>query len=477
MSDLVVNDIFVDGRRQPAHGAERIEVINPATEETIGRIVNGDETDVDTAVRAARAAYRRSDWASLTADDRATLLERLADELERRATEVGELVVQQNGMPVSVLGGVGGHALGAVAAYRYYAKIGREFTYEDVRASGTIVRREPVGVVGVIAPWNGPQALVSWKLGPALAAGCTAVIKPAPETSLDAFLLLDAITEAGFPPGVVNLVTGDRATGAALVDHAGVNKIGFTGSTAAGRAIAAACGAALKPVSLELGGKSAAILLDDADLDTFTSLIPEISARNSGQVCYSCTRILAPESRYDEVVEGVVAKLGSGVVGDPLRESTVYGPLVAERQRERVESYIAAGRSQGARVALGGGRPAGLERGFYVEPTVFDKVDNSMKVAREEIFGPVLCVIPYRTDEDAVAIANDSDYGLGGSVFTTDLDRGLAIAHQIETGTIGLNGYGIRLDAPFGGYKASGLGRELGPEGFAAYLQYKSIYR
>jgi acyl-CoA reductase-like NAD-dependent aldehyde dehydrogenase len=361
-------------------------------------------------------------------------------------------------------------------AYRYFAQIGRDFTYEDLRPSNTLVRREPLGVVGVIAPWNGPQTLVAWKLAPALAAGCTAVIKPAPETTLDAFLLMDAIAEAGFPPGVVNLITGGRETGAALVEHPGVNKIAFTGSTAAGRAIAAACGAALKPVTLELGGKSAAVLLDDADVDLFASLVPEISAKNSGQVCYSCTRILAPRSRYDEVVEAIVEKMRLGAVGDPMSEATVYGPLVASRQRDRVEGYIAAGRAQGARVALGGGRPADLERGWFVEPTVFDHVSNDMKIAREEIFGPVLSVIPYDGEDEAVAIANDSEYGLGGSVFSADPTRGLAVARRIETGTVGVNGYGIKLDAPFGGVKSSGLGRELGPEGFAAYVQYKSIF-
>jgi acyl-CoA reductase-like NAD-dependent aldehyde dehydrogenase len=476
MDDSHVTSMFVAGARRPAHSTARLAVISPSTEETIGSIVDGDEHDVDVAVTAARAALRSPEWAKLTVEDRAELLERLATLLEERAEDIGRLITHENGMPVATLGSLSGHAVGAAMAYRYFANLVRGVVFEEVRPSGTLVRREPVGVVGVIAPWNGPQSLVAWKLAPALAAGCTAVIKPAPETTLDAFLLLDAITDAGFPPGVVNLVTGGRETGAALVEHPGVDKIGFTGSSAAGRAIAAACGAALKPVSLELGGKSAAVLLEDADVATFAALVPSLSARNSGQVCFSCTRILAPRGRYAEVVDAVVASLTAGRVGDPFDQSTVYGPLVADRQRKRVEGYIEAGIAGGARIATGGGRPADLDRGFYVEPTVFDNVSNDMRIAREEIFGPVLAVIPYTTESEAVELANDSEYGLGGSVFTADPQRGLDVARRIETGTVGINGYGITLDAPFGGVKASGMGRELGPEGFAEYLEYKSIY-
>jgi acyl-CoA reductase-like NAD-dependent aldehyde dehydrogenase len=302
------------------------------------------------------------------------------------------------------------------------------------------------------------------------------VLKPAPETSLDARLLAEAAAEAGFPPGVFNVVTGGRETGAALVDHPKVDKVAFTGSTAAGRDIAARCGAALKPVSLELGGKSAALLLDDADLAAFGQQVSRLCAPNSGQVCYSCTRILAPHSRYDEVVETVVEGMRSARMGDPLSEETSFGPLVSARQRDRVEEYIALGSAEGADLVLGGGRPADLERGWFVEPTVFRGVDNGMRIAREEIFGPVLVVIPYEGEEEGVAIANDSEYGLGGAVFTADPERGLAAARRIESGTVGINGYEPVLEAPFGGVKQSGLGRELGPEGFAAYREPKSIY-
>jgi acyl-CoA reductase-like NAD-dependent aldehyde dehydrogenase len=255
-----------------------------------------------------------------------------------------------------------------------------------------------------------------------------------------------------------------------------VQKVAFTGSTAAGRQIAALCGAQLKPVTLELGGKSAAILLDDADLPAFAKQVTRICAPNSGQVCYSCTRILAPRARNDEAVQAVVAGMRSARVGDALDESTNFGPLVSQRQRDRVEGYIQLGRAEGADLVLGGGRPAGLDRGYFVSPTVFGGVDNGMRIAREEIFGPVLVVIPYRDEAEAVAIANDSEYGLGGSVFTADPEHGLAVARRVETGSFGINAYEPSLDSPFGGVKASGLGRELGPEGMEAYVDYKSIY-
>jgi acyl-CoA reductase-like NAD-dependent aldehyde dehydrogenase len=302
------------------------------------------------------------------------------------------------------------------------------------------------------------------------------VLKPAPETSLDAHLLAEAATEAGFPPGVLNVVTGGRDTGMALVSHPGVAKVAFTGSTAAGREIAAQCGTQLKPVTLELGGKSAAIVLEDADLGVLDKQVTRIFSPNSGQVCYSCTRVLAPRSRYDEVVDAVVEGMRGARVGDPMAESTNFGPLVSARQLQRVEGYIELGSAEGADLVLGGDRPADLERGFFVSPTVFRGADNSMRIAREEIFGPVLVVIPYDSDDDAVAIANDSDYGLGGTVFTADPEHGLAIARRVESGTVGINSYEPTLDSPFGGVKGSGLGRELGPESLDAYVEFKSIY-
>lgn len=475
---VTIDYLPIGGRDQPSTSSTRIELINPTTEESLGTVPDGSEEDVDAAVRAARAALVDPAWAKLDAHDRAELLRGVAAELEKRADELARLVTRQNGMPLKMV--LWGNVHGSAFSYRYFADLIERRPVEELRASKlgrTIVRREPVGVVGVIAPWNGPQILAAWKLGPALATGCTTVLKPAAETSLDALLLAEAFAAAGFPPGVVNVVTGGRETGARLVEHRAVDKIAFTGSTAAGRAIAAMAGAQLKPVTLELGGKSAAIVLDDADLEAFGRQVTRICSPNSGQVCYSCTRVLAPRNRYRETVEVVVEAMRSDArVGDPLDPATNFGPLVSARQRERVEQYISAGRAEGARLVLGGDRPAHLDRGFFVSPTVFTDVTNDMRIAREEIFGPVLSVIPYTDQADAIAIANDSEYGLGGAVFTADPERGLAVAREVATGSIGINGYDIALDAPFGGYKSSGLGRELGPESLEPYWETKSIY-
>jgi aldehyde dehydrogenase (NAD+) len=329
-------------------------------------------------------------------------------------------------------------------------------------------------VVAAITPWNYPQALAAMKLGPALAAGCTVVLKPAPETALDAHAFADAAASAGLPAGVLNVVPADRDAGAALVSHAKVNKVAFTGSTAAGRAIGAECGRLLRPVTLELGGKSASIVCEDADLEQFAQALLEISLPNNGQTCHACTRILAPASRYAEVVEAITETVRGLRIGDPLDKATQIGPLVSPAQRDRVLDYVSVGRADGGRVTVGGNAPD--LPGWFVEPTVFADVGNSARIAQEEIFGPVLTVIPFRDEDEAVALANDSDYGLGGTVWTADIERGIALADRIETGTVGVNHYALDFGAPFGGVKASGLGRELGPEGLAPYLQTRSVY-
>lgn len=315
-----------------------------------------------------------------------------------------------------------------------------------------------------------------FKLAPALASGSTVVLKPAPETVLDAFQLADAAEEAGVPDGVLNIVTGGREIGAYLVAHPKVNKVAFTGSTAAGRVIGETCGRLLRPATLELGGKSAAIILDDADLVSVARGLSWASLLNNGQTCYLSSRILAPRSRYRETVDAVAHLASTLVVGDPADLATRVGPLVSERQRRSVEAYIDTGRREGATVAAGGGRPKHLDRGWFVEPTVFADLDNSATVAREEIFGPVLTVLPYDDLDDAVTIANDSEYGLGGTVWTSDPEKGLDLARRIETGSVGVNFFDLDIGAPFGGVKASGLGRELGPEGLDAYVRTKSMY-
>lgn len=469
------DSIFVDGKFVPADALGRIGVFNPATEQCIGSIADGIDSDVDAVVQAADHAS--SSWGRTTGVERAVALDRLADEVESRADVMPYLVTAQNGMPISM----SRHAncLGPASVYRYYAELARTLPIEERRSyrGGTAyVRREPAGVAALIIPWNGPQFLLAAKLGPALAAGCPVVIKPAPETSLDAYVLCEAANDAGIPPGVINLVTGGRETGAALVRHTQVRKVAFTGSTTAGRHIAAVCAQDFKRTTLELGGKSAAIILADVDLNQLAEAVPYALMGNSGQNCRALSRVLVPETLHDVVVECIVDALSRVPLGDPTDEKSVYGPLVSSRQRDRVLDYIRTGQKEGARLALGGGRPADLDVGYYVEPTVLTGVHNHMTVAREEIFGPVVCVIPYRDEDEAVALANDSEYGLGGGVFTTDTEHGADVARRIETGVVGVNTYPLPLELPFGGIKNSGIGREFGPESVSAYQESKAIY-
>jgi betaine-aldehyde dehydrogenase len=343
-------------------------------------------------------------------------------------------------------------------------------------SAGFTVRKEPVGVVGAITAWNVPQLLIIAKLIPALLVGCTVVVKPSPETPLDALFLAQMIDEAGFPPGVVSIAPGGADAGAHLVSHADVDKITFTGSTAVGRAIGARCGQDLRRVTLELGGKSAAIVLDDADVDKTVKGLRFSSYMNNGQACAAQTRILVSRKNHDAFVDAMVAKVADMPCGDPNDEETEVGPLVSERQWERVQGFIKSGEEQGASAIAGGaGKPAGLQGGNYVKPTLFTNVDNKMRIAQEEIFGPVVCVIPYDDVDDAVRIANDSSYGLGGSVWTADREAALDIARRVRTGSFGINNYGPDTSSPFGGFKASGIGREWGDEGLADFLELKSI--
>jgi aldehyde dehydrogenase (NAD+) len=471
--------LYIGGGWARPSSAATITVTSPSTEEVVGRVPEAASEDVDAAVAAARGALEDpTGWSTWEPARRADVLERLGAAYAARQEEFAQRVSVQNGMPITTARQI--ETAYPAALLQYYAGIVREEPVEERRQGlfgvTAVVRREPMGVVAAVTPWNFPQTLLFFKLAPALAAGCSVVIKPSPETVLDTFLLAEVVDEVGLPPGVVNLVPGGRELGAYLVGHPGVDKVGFTGSTRAGRSIAEVCGRLLRPVTLELGGKSAAIVLDDADLNSNVEGLFAATMLNNGQTCFLGTRILAPQSRYDEVVSVVTDMARSAVVGDALEEKTTIGPMSSSRHRATVEDFIEKGRSEGGRITTGGGRPADQDRGWFLEPTIFAEGDNTHTIAQEEIFGPVLTIIPYADIDQAVQIANHSEHGLGGTVWTTDIDRGLDVARRVETGTIGVNTYLPDPVAPFGGIKGSGLGRELGPEGLANYQELKSIY-
>ena len=473
------DELFIGGAWRTPSTDRRIEVVSPQTESAVARVAAAGPDDVDVAVAAARAAFDEGPWPRLDPAERIAAVRALAAAYGERRPEMADLITSEIGAPISF-------AQRAQVALPWmmlnaFCTLAESYPWRETRPGmyGSDVRivREPVGVVAAIVPWNMPQFLIVTKLAPALLAGCPVIVKPAPEAPLNALLLAELIAEVGLPPGVVSLLPGDGALGEYLVNHPGVDKVSFTGSTAADRAVAAACGTGLRRVSLELGGKSAAIVLDDADPAAVAIGIRSASLSNSGQICNALTRILVPADRAAQYTDALAAEMTGLVVGDPWDAATQVGPLVAERQQARVRGYIDTGVAEGAKLVVGGSdMPDGVDRGWYVRPTLFADADNSMRIAREEIFGPVLTVIPYRDEDDAIAIANDSDYGLAGSVFTDDADRGVRIGMRIRTGTFGVNqGYPMDPFAPFGGVKGSGYGRELGREGIDSYTDTKSI--
>ncbi|OBJ27951.1 aldehyde dehydrogenase [Mycobacterium colombiense] len=475
------DQLFIDGEwTAPASGHDAvISVVSPHSEAVIGHAVAAGPDDVNRAVDAARRAFDTGPWPRMQPAERIEALTRLAGIYKERRADMAALISAEIGAPITFAKMAQVRLpLTMISAFcgmatNYQWRQDRPGLYgKDIR-----IVKQPVGVVAAVVPWNMPQFLTMCKIVPALLAGCSVVLKPAPESVLDAQLLAEIVAAAGFPPGVLNVVPGGRDVGELLVGHAGVDKVSFTGSTAAGRQVALACAQGLTQVSLELGGKSAAVVLDDADPAATATAIRMASLANSGQVCNALSRILVPEARKDEFVDALAAGMQSMTVGDPADPDTQIGPLVARRQQERVRGYIESGRSEGARLVIGGGEmPDGLETGWYVRPTLFSDATNDMRIAREEIFGPVLTVVSYRDEDEAVRIANDSEYGLAGSVFTADVERGYGVAARVRSGTFGVNeGYIMDPAAPFGGVKNSGYGRELGTEGIDSYTASQSI--
>lgn len=472
-SDITVREkLYINGEWVTPAGKGMLDVINSTTEEVMGRIPEGTPEDVNRAVAAARSAFDA--WSMTPAQDRAALLARIAAGLSARQGEIAKVVANEVGMPLplatAVQAGMPAMVMGA------YAKMLGDYSFEE-QVGNSLVMREPVGVVGCITPWNFPLHQVVAKVAPALAAGCTVVLKPSEVAPLTAFILAEICEDVGLPAGVFNLVSGfGPVVGEALAAHPDVDMISFTGSTRAGKRVSELAAQTVKRVALELGGKSASIILDDADLEKAVKSSVNNCYFNSGQTCSAHTRMLVPRSRYDEAVEIARSSAESFTVGDPREGKAKLGPLVSEIQRDRVRGYIRKGIEEGANLVTGGPEPPeGLDKGYFVRPTVFANVRNDMTIAREEIFGPVLSIIPYDDEDDAVRIANDTVYGLAGGVWSGDAERAKRVARRLRTGQVDINGGSFNPMAPFGGYKQSGNGRELGKYGLEEFLEIKSL--
>ena len=467
-------NLYINGSWVEPNGKGTIEVINPANEQIIGSVPVGSESDANAAVEAARSAF--TSWSESAVEERSDYLNRLSSALKDRGEEIAELITSEVGTPIeySRMAMVGTPRV----VSRSYAKILDGFAWEE-EVRNSIVVKEAIGVVAMITPWNFPLHQIIGKVAPAIAAGCTMVLKPSKEAPLNAFVLADILDEIGLPDGVFNLISGHgREIGETLASHPEVDMVSFTGSTNAGIRVSELAAPGVKRVTLELGGKSANIVLDDADIPRAASSAIYSCFGNSGQECSALTRLLVPEGSREEVVEIISNKIGRYTVGDPMEGTSKCGPLVSKRQQESVSRYISTGIDEGATLVAGGeGMPDGLDTGFYVRPTVFADVTPEMTVFREEIFGPVLCITTYSDEEEAIELANDSEYGLSGGVWSGDEDRAMKVARKLRTGQVSINGGAFNVSAPFGGYKKSGLGRELGVHGMEEFLETKSIQR
>ena len=470
-------NVFIGGTWAQPQSTGKIDVISPFTERVIATVPKVGRSDVDAAVSAARQAFDSGPWPRLPVADRIEAVGRLREVFARRQEEMAQAITAEMGSPITQSRTIQTTVpLMMMDEQRQIAS--DTYPWSELRRSASgnaLVRRQPKGVAALITPWNAPMMTVIQKLGPALISGCTVVLKPASLAPLSAYLLAEFIAEAGFPEGVFNAITCDRGEAEYLATHPGVDKVTFTGSSGAGRHLASKCGALLRPITLELGGKSAAVILDDADIPAAVEAMKLLGFRNSGQICTLKTRVLVSKKREAEVVEALGAMVAAMPVGDPNDEATHIGPLVSQKQQQSVSNYIEIGMSEGQLVTGGLGMPDGVNHGWFVRPTLIAGVDPNARIAQEEVFGPVLSVLAYEDEEQAVAIANNSPYGLSGSVFSRDIERAISVADQIKTGVLEINASPFGFHAPFGGVKDSGMGRESGWEGFEPYVDQKSI--
>ena len=469
--------LFIGGEWVAPSTGGRIEVVNPATEQVVARVAEAREADMDKAVAAARRAFDDGPWTRMTHAERGALVLKLAERLEARSADLAQLWTLQMGGLASFAPMITG---GGTFQLKYFAGLASTYAFETRQPTsmgpGTaVIVREPVGVVAAIAPWNAPYAIMTQKIGPALVAGCTVIMKPSPETPLEAYVIAECAEAVGFPPGVINLVPSHREAADHLVCNPGVDKVSFTGSTVAGRRIGQVCAERVARVTLELGGKSAAIVLDDYDIEEAAKRLTGSICVLAGQVCATLSRVIVPRGKHDAFVEAAREQMRRVVIGDPTDPATQMGPLAMKRQLERVEGYIAKGKAQGATLVTGGKRPPHLTRGYYFEPTLFANVDNRSVIAQEEIFGPVISLIAADSEDDAIRLANDTIYGLNGAVFTNDGEHAYRVGRRVRSGGFGQNGLKLDFAVPYGGFKQSGIGREGGPENFHAYTETKTI--